>query len=200
MPSSAGPCILRASLWSSLMISCSWSPSPPTISYSLELQPDPFSPSTNTDYGSKNILLELSNKFLLKLISEKPFRIFNMRRWKTLKRNKRKGKKNAWELMKLNKFSSIFRVYFSWSTEEQSGKDLERKVLQTTASIKNTGGGRLEQIEILSMAISYVQIHAFRKLGEKKTVKLMGLIRHFSQRRNFISDNILHILVYNKAA
>lgn len=68
--------------------------------------------------------------------------------------------------MKLNKFSSIFRVYFSWSTEEQSGKVLERKVLQTTASIKNTGGRRLEGIEILSVAISYVEVHTFRKLAE----------------------------------
>lgn len=160
------------------MISCSWSPSPAAISYSLALQPGPFSSSTNTDYGSKNILLELSSKFLLKLILvilEKPFRIFNMRRWKTLKKNKSKGKKNAWELMKLNKFPSIFRVYFSWSTEEQSGKDPERKVLQTTASIKNTDGRRLEQIEILSVAISYVQIHAFRNLGERKNNEVNGV-------------------------
>jgi hypothetical protein len=54
-------------------------------------------------------------------------------------------------------------VFVLLEVQEQTGRVLERKALGTFASIKNAGGRRMERIEILSTAISYVQIHALSK-------------------------------------
>jgi hypothetical protein len=79
---------------------------------------------------------------------------------------------NTGELLKLKRFSSIFHVYFSSSTENKLATPSSGKVSRRTNLLTWVGGGggevgrggiRTKEICILRVAISYVQLQLPQK-------------------------------------